>query len=97
MRDKLLAYLKNSHHYWWTVSVLPGVLAITYLYQNNLYLVNSWEQLAAFVLFLIILPGMGFLGLDFIVKRLWQQHRPKLYYSVLLIHLSVSLSLIYFS
>ncbi|MEP5131968.1 hypothetical protein, partial [Nonlabens ulvanivorans] len=69
MKDKIISYLNNNKHYWWTVGLLPGMYAITYLYTNNYTLVNSWTQLLYLVLSMIIAPSALMILMSFVLKN----------------------------
>ncbi|PRP68192.1 sulfatase-like hydrolase/transferase [Nonlabens agnitus] len=96
MKQRLLEYLKNDRHIWWSVTVIPGVYCILYLYTNNFTLVNSWYQLMWCVLVFIALPVAEILVLDFIFKKWLPRWRPHLYWCYLLINFALILSFIVF-
>jgi hypothetical protein len=96
MKAKLVDYLNNDRHYWWTVAVFPGLYALLYLYKNNYTLVNSVEQLVGLAVQFIVFPVIGFLILDLIFKKFLATHRTKLYFSFLLISTSSFMSLMIF-
>ncbi|WP_194850107.1 hypothetical protein [Nonlabens antarcticus] len=96
MKDQLLKYLRSDRHLWWTVSIIPGIYSILYLYTNNFTLVNSWYQLAGFLFMFIVVPVTGILFLDAIFKKYFPQHRGKLYWTYLIINFAIILSLCLF-
>ena len=96
MKAKILEYLKNDHHYWWTVGVLPGIYSLLYLYQNNFSLVNSWEQFIAFLIYFIIAPSIAIIILDILFKKEFNHYRKHLYYCFLIVNLAIILSLFIF-
>jgi hypothetical protein len=93
MKDRLIKYLKSDRHVWWTVTVLPGIYSVLYLYTHNFTLVNSWIQLAASIAAFILLPVIEILILDWIFKRWLPRWRSHLYWSYLLINFAIILSL----
>ncbi|AZQ42743.1 alkaline phosphatase family protein [Nonlabens ponticola] len=93
MKDRLLQYLKSQRHLWWTITVIPGVYSILYLYTNNFTLVNSWHQVMMCVLAFVLLPVIEILILDAAFKKWLPAHRDKLYWSYLIINFSILLSL----
>lgn len=93
MKDKVIKYLSNDNHFWWTVTVLPGCYAITYLYLKNYTIVNSWQQLLSFVSCFIILPSILLVTLDFFFKKKYPNKRMQLYWSFLAINFSIIFSL----
>lgn len=96
MKQRLLDYLKSDRHYWWTVSVLPGLYALIYLYKKNFNLVNSVDQLLGLGFWFLAVPTAAILILDFIFKKKIPSARPKLYFSFLLAYLAIVISLITF-
>jgi hypothetical protein len=92
MKDRLLKYLSSDGHLWWTVTVIPGIYSILYLYTNNFTLVNSWYQWIGFILLFIALPVVAILILDLVFKKWLPAHRAKLYWSYLFINFSIILS-----
>ncbi|WP_124979602.1 hypothetical protein [Nonlabens xiamenensis] len=96
MKDKLLAYLKNNKHYWWTVSLLPGAVLLVFLYQNNFSLINSGIQLLYFLLVLMVLPALAIGLLDFLLQKINPKKRAYLYYVFLLLHILIFGALIIF-
>jgi hypothetical protein len=96
MKAQLLSYLKSNEHYWWTVSVLPGLYSLFYLYKNNYTLVNSVDQVLGLSAFFIAVPSIFLMITDAVFKRFLSQHRPKLYYTFLLISTASFISLIVF-
>ncbi len=92
MKDRLLNYFKSDRHLWWTVTVIPGVYSILYLYTNNYTLVNSWYQFIGFTLLFVALPVIEILILDLVFKKWLPSHREKLYWSYFFINLSIILS-----
>ncbi len=96
MKAKILEYLKNDHHHWWTVGLLPGIYSLLYLYQNNFTLVNSWEQFIAFLIYFIVAPCTALVLLDFIFRKKIHIDRKHLYYCFLINNLAVILSLFVF-
>ncbi|PPK94484.1 hypothetical protein LY01_02124 [Nonlabens xylanidelens] len=96
MKAKILEYLKNDHHYWWTVAVLPGIYSLLYLYQNNFTLINSWEQFIAFLIYFIVAPSTALVLLDLVFKKKVCIDRKHLYYCFLIINLAIILSLFVF-
>ena len=92
MKQRLLEYFKSDRHLWWTVTVLPGIYSILYLYTNNYTLVNSWYQFVGFLLLFIALPIIEILLLDLAFKKWLPAHRAKLYWSYLLINFAIILS-----
>lgn len=93
MKDKILGYLNEEKHRWWTVTIVPGFYAIVYLYLKNYTLVNSWQQLASFICCFVILPSVIFLFFDFAFKKKIPTRRVQLYWSYLLINFSIIFSL----
>lgn len=93
MKQRVLDYLKNDKHLWWTVTVVPGLYSILYLYTNNYTLVNSWYQLMGFILMFIALPVIEIIVLDLAFKKWLPQHRAKLYWAYLIINFAIILSL----
>ncbi|SCY25139.1 hypothetical protein SAMN05192588_1879 [Nonlabens sp. Hel1_33_55] len=96
MKERLLKYFKSDKHLWWTVTVLPGVYSILYLYTNNFTSVNSWIQLGNFLLMFILLPVVEIVLLDLAFKKWLPNHRSKLYWSYLIINFAIILSLCVF-
>ncbi len=96
MKERLLKYVKSERHHWWTVSVLPGLYSLLYLYKNNYTLVNSAEQLMGLVVQFIVFPAVGFLVLDVVFRKYLAQHRAKLFYSFLIICSACFISLMVF-
>lgn len=96
MRDKIIAYLKNENHYWWTISLLPGLYAITYLYTKNYYLVNSWYQFAHFFLWMIVFPSIMIIGIAILIKKQSDQLKNFIYSSLFFILTTINLSIVIF-
>jgi hypothetical protein len=96
MKERLLKYVNGNSHYWWTVSVLPGLYSLLYLYKKNYTLVNSGEQLLGLTIKFIVFPVIGFLVLDVLFKKFLPQHRVKLFYSFLIICSACFISLMVF-
>ncbi|WP_397301399.1 hypothetical protein [Nonlabens ulvanivorans] len=94
MKDKIISYLNNNKHYWWTVGLLPGMYAITYLYTNNYTLVNSWTQLLYLVLSMIIAPSALMILMSFVLKNKSDRIKNVFYSSSLIILTAISLSLV---
>ncbi|GAK93616.1 hypothetical protein JCM19298_953 [Nonlabens ulvanivorans] len=94
MKDKILSYLKSNKHYWWTVGILPGLYAITYLYSNNYTLVNSWTQLSYLVLTMVIAPSTLIILIGFLLKGKSERIKNTFYSSSLIIITAISLSLV---
>jgi hypothetical protein len=93
MKDRIAKYLSSEHHFWWTVTIIPGGYSIIYLYLKNYTSVNSWEQLTSFITFFVLLPTLLFLLLDHLFKKKWPEGRSQLYWSFLLINFSIIFSL----
>ena len=93
MKDKILHFLSEDKHRWWTVTVIPGLYAIAYLYLKNYTVVNSWQQLSSFIACFIVVPSVLFLGVDFFFKKKFPTKRPQLYWSYFLINFSIIFSL----
>ncbi|GAK90037.1 hypothetical protein JCM19297_659 [Nonlabens ulvanivorans] len=94
MKDKILSYLKSNKHHWWTVGILPGLYAITYLYSNNYTLVNSWTQLSYLVLTMVIAPSALIILIGFLLKGKSERIKNTFYSSSLIIITAISLSLV---
>lgn len=94
MKARLLAYLKNNKHYWWTVGILPGLYAISYLYTKNYTLVNSWRQLIGFIIGFIIVPSMVMVTLHYVFKNKNVRFKNWLYTTAIIINTSITLSLV---
>ncbi len=96
MKDRIIKYLGSDVHLWWTVTVLPGIYCILYLYTNNFTVVNSWYQLLWCALAFILLPVVEILVLDAVFKKWLPKWRPQLYWSYLIINFAIILSMIVF-
>ncbi len=93
MKQKLLDYLKSDRHYWWTVSVLPGLYLMLYTYRHNFFQVNSVKQLGGLALLFIAIPSIILFVLDYLFeKNDWD--RKKLYFLVFAIISSIAISYI---
>jgi len=69
MKNKVIAYLNNNNHYWWTVGALPGVYAISYLYTNNYTLVNSWTQFIYLTISMILTPSIITIAINYLIRN----------------------------
>lgn len=94
MKDKIVRYLKSDDHYWWTVSLLPGLYAISYLYLNNYTLVNSWTQFIYLLLYMIVLPSFIVIGIHYLIKNKNARIKNTVSSSLLIIISSITLSLV---
>lgn len=93
MKTRLLIYLNSDRHLWWTVTIIPGIYSILYLYTNNFTLVNSWYQLLMCFLAFVLLPVAEILILDAVFKKWLPNWRPHLYWTYLIINFAIILSL----
>ncbi|PQJ31005.1 hypothetical protein BST92_03235 [Nonlabens arenilitoris] len=94
MKDKILSYLNNNNHYWWTVGLLPGMYAMTYLYTNNYTLVNSWTQFSYLVLTMTIIPSTITILGNFLLRNKSQRIKTIFNSSVFIITAGITLSLV---
>lgn len=69
MKNSIISYLNSNKHHWWTVGLLPGLYAISYLYHHNYTLVNSWTQFAYLVLQMIVAPSLIVLLVNHLIKK----------------------------
>ncbi len=94
MRTKIITYLNNNKHYWWLISLLPGLYAITYLYTKNYYLVNSWYQFSRFILWMMVVPSLMILGVSILIKKQSDQLKNFIYSSLFFILTAINLSVV---
>ncbi|MBF4985807.1 hypothetical protein FNJ87_16240 [Nonlabens mediterrranea] len=94
MKDKILSYLNNENHYWWTVGLLPGLYAITYLYTNNYTLVNSWTQFFYLVLGFVVLPSIAVIFVGYAIRNRSDRIKNMFYASSLVMITAITLSLV---
>lgn len=94
MKDKILSYLKNNKHYWWTVGLLPGLYALSYLYTKNYTLVNSWTQFIYLVLQMIVVPSLVVLLVHYFIKNKSERLKNAFNASAITILTAITVSLV---
>ncbi len=94
MKDKIIIYLNSNNHYWWTVGLLPGVYALSYLYSNNYTLVNSWTQFLYLSLYLILAPSLLVAIVNRLIKNSNDRIKEVFNSSAFIINTAITLSLV---
>ena len=94
MKDKIIAYLNSNNHYWWTVGLLPGTYALSYLYTNNYTLVNSWTQFLYLVAGMILIPSMAVRAINHFIRNKSARLKSSFNSSIFIILTAITLSLV---
>ncbi len=70
-RQKVFHYLDNSQDYVVLIALASGLYPWLYYYNQNFISVNSWSQFLFFVVTYLLVPIIGFLVINYFLKRLF--------------------------